>query len=221
MNLGSFPIEGIKKNISRFPDLISAVFLGIYAVFIVGPLGFLRAPLLFERFCCYGKVFVKLGLLTKAVKVAIDWRLGLFDGAISQSEEVIEQIENDYLAKPDSCGSKKVLLDLYAILARAHMHLGHIDDSMSTILRTNKKLGVRRLPGLANIDVKTAHLLRAALAAGRLLDGNGLATMFVKPGEEENRPASFTRDQGSEFNNKPNHPTNSKSGATIIPFPGL
>ncbi|MCX6123188.1 MAG: hypothetical protein NTV34_00315, partial [Proteobacteria bacterium] len=77
-----------------------------------------------------------------------------------------------------------VLEDFYTLLVRAYLHGGHIYDAMMVILRAKKQLGMDRLPALARLDAKTAHLVRAGLAAGKLLDGGGLATLFVKSNSE-------------------------------------
>jgi hypothetical protein len=57
---------------------------------------------------------------------------------------------------------------------------------MLVVLRAKKHLDCERLPEMARLDAKTAHLVRAGLAAGRLLEGGGLATLYVK--SHENPP---------------------------------
>ena len=84
--------------------------------------------------------------------------------------------------------TKLVTMVLYTVLARAYLHAGHIDDAMLVVIRAKKSMGIDRLGGLAELDAKTAHLVRAGLAAGRLLDGGGLATMFVKSNQQETPP---------------------------------
>ena len=158
--------------------------------------------------------------MAKAVRVAIDWRLGHFDIAIAQAEEVIALVEQYYNKNPQSQVRRRVLGDLYTILTRAYMHAGHIDEAMQVVLRAKKCMGVDRLVGLADLDAKTAHLVRAGLAAGRLLDGGGLATMFVKSGPQPSSGASSSSyaDAANQNSSDPkNHPNG--IGAKIIPFP--
>ena len=76
--------------------------------------------------------------------------------------------------------SEMVLRDLYTLLARMYLYSGHIDGALLLIVRVRKVLGIDRLPALPELDVKTAHLVRASIAAGKLLDGNSLATLVVK-----------------------------------------
>jgi hypothetical protein len=160
-------------------DFLGAVLLAVYAL-IIGPLGVLRGPIVFERIVWYLWVLLPQGLLTRSIRTAIDWRLGNFDSTIAQLEGIVGASEDYFKDKPGSRARKRVLEDMYTVLVRAYLHAGHIDDAMLVIIRAKKCLGVERLGGLAEIDAKTAHLVRAGLAAGRLLDGGGLATMFVK-----------------------------------------
>lgn len=194
-------------------DCIGAVLLLVYGLFI-GPLGFLRGPLVIERFFWYLGVFVPMRVLARAIRVGIDWRLGHFEVAIVQAESLISAVEEYYRLRPKAAMRKRVLMDLYALLARAYMHTGRIDEAMQVVIRARKVLGVDCLIGLGELDAKTAHLVRAGLAAGRLLEGGGLATMFVKtdfkPAPAANGAAAVAGDKNDK---------SSKPGAKIIPFP--
>lgn len=160
-----------------------------------------------------------MGLMAKTVRVAIDWRLGHFDIAIAQAEEVIALVEQYYQKNPQSQVRRRVLGDLYTILTRAYMHTGHIDEAMQVVLRAKKCMGVERLVGLADLDAKTAHLVRAGLAAGRLLDGGGLATMFVKSGPQSASRDSNTYADAANQNRGDSKNLPNSNGAKIIPFP--
>lgn len=164
-------------------DFVGAVLLALYAL-IVGPLGVLRGPIVFERMFWYLWVLLPQGLMARSVRTAIDWRLGNFDSAITQLEGLVGSNEEYYKDRPHSRTRRRVLEDLYTVLARAYLHAGHIDDAMLVVIRAKKCMAIERLGGLAELDAKTAHLVRAGLAAGRLLDGGGLATMFVKSNQK-------------------------------------
>lgn len=160
-------------------DVLGSLALILYAL-ILGPLGILRGPIAFERLGLYLWVLAPQGLLTRSIRAAVDWRLGHFDSAIAQIEGLISANEEYYKKRPEARVRRRVLEDFFTLLARAYLHAGHIDDAMLVVIRAKKSLAIERLPGLAELDAKTAHLVRAGLAAGRLLDGGGLATMFVK-----------------------------------------
>jgi hypothetical protein len=204
-------------------DFLGAVILFLYAI-IVGPLGVLRGPIAFERSLWYLWVLLPQGLLTRSIRAAIDWRLGNFDAAIAQLEGIVGANEDYFKDAPQSRSRKRVLEDIYTVLTRAYLHSGHIDDAMLVIIRAKKCLGIERLGGLAEIDAKTAHLVRAGLAAGRLLDGGGLATMFVKTtattDQDQTKQALPPKRQGGSVRDtgQTSPVVNADDGAKIIPF---
>lgn len=169
-------------------DLVGSLSLLLYAL-LIGPLGILlKGPLVLELTFWYLWVLLPQRLVTPAVRALVDWRLGRFDAAIAQFEGIIASCEESMRRAPLSRTRRRVLEDLYTLLVRAYMHAGHVDDAMQVVIRAKKCMGIERLPGLAELDAKTAHLVRAGLAAGRLLDGNGLATLFVKSNQPEPQP---------------------------------
>lgn len=163
-------------------DLIAATLLVIWGL-VLGPLGILRGTLYLGNAFWYVWVLSPQGLLSRFMKAAIDWRLGNFDSAVFQLEFLVTRIENALSRRPKSRPVRIVLEDFYTLLIRSYLHSGHIDDAMLVVLRAKKTLDCDRLPELARLDAKTAHLVRAGLAAGRLLDGGGLATLYVKSAE--------------------------------------
>jgi len=216
-------------------DSFNALILGVYAL-ILGPLGILRGPLLLERTFWYIWVLSPLGLLSRFVRVAINWRLGHFDVAISDVEDVITRLEEEFKAHKKNNSRRRILGDLYTLLTRALLHVGRMDDAMLVILRAKKTINIDRLPGLSQLNSKTAHLIRAGLSAGRLLDGGGLATLFVKAPIAEKpksqkrlaisrKGASKSPDLASDSNDasdasaKKLEEERKKEGAKIIPFP--
>ena len=216
-------------------DATGSLALLLYAL-ILGPLGVLRGPLVLEMAFWYLWVLLPQRLVARSARAAIDWRLGRFDAAIVQVEGILASCEEYMRQAPTSRSRRRVLEDLYTLLARAYMHAGHIDDAMMVIIRAKKTVGAERLPGLAELDAKTAHLVRAGLAAGKLLDGNGLATMFVKsnqtdPKAQGHRPHAI---QGATKSSLPpgregdSHETDAMSSSKrqcasvkgkVIPFP--
>jgi hypothetical protein len=172
-------------------DILGATMLALYGI-ILGPLGVLRGPIVIERALWYCWVLVPQGLMARSIRAAIDWRLGHFDSAIAQLEGLVGSTEDYYRDRPHSRVRRRVLEDFYTALTRAYLHAGHIDDAMLVVIRAKKSMSIDRLPGLAELDAKTAHLVRAGLAAGRLLDGGGLATMFVKSNQPEPQPQPKT-----------------------------
>ncbi len=164
-------------------DLVASTLLVIWGL-ILGPLGLLRGTLYFGNIFWYIWILSPQALLSRFVRAAIDWRLGNFDAAVFQLEFLVTRVEAAFSRHPRSRHIRIVLEDFYTLLVRAYLHGGHIDDAMLVVLRAKKHLDCDRLPEIARLDAKTAHLVRAGLAAGRLLDGTGLAALYVKATEQ-------------------------------------
>jgi hypothetical protein len=206
-------------------DLVAAAILVIWGL-ILGPLGILRGTLYLGNAFWYVWVLSPQGLLSRFMKAAIDWRLGNFDSAVFQLEFLVTRIENAFGHHPKSRPIRIVLEDFYTLLVRAYLHGGHIDDAMLVVLRAKKTLDCDRLPELARLDAKTAHLVRAGLAAGRLLDGGGLATLYVKAADPVQSSPNKTKNsaktptlphrQGATARNEETIGT-----GNIIPFPKI
>jgi hypothetical protein len=64
---------------------------------------------------------------------------------------------------------------------RCHLLGGCLDDAMQTLLRARTALGVERLGAFPEIDFKNAQLVKAGLAAGKLIDGSGLSALLINP----------------------------------------
>lgn len=191
------------------------MFLGLYAI-LIGPLGILRGPLVVERFFLYAWVLIPQRALTRAIRAATDWRVGHFSLAIVQLDSIIVQLHKSYTDKPTQ-SKKRVLLDLYTVLTRAYLHMGNVDKAMQIILHVQKTTGVNRLTGLADLDAKTAHLIRAGIAAGKMLDGGGMATMFIKSDKTPQAPGEVpppNKDPGETKKKKKKEKT-----GQVIPFP--
>jgi hypothetical protein len=204
-------------------DLVAAAILVLWGL-ILGPLGILRGTLYLGNVFWYIWVLSPQGLLSRFMKAAIDWRLGNFDSAVFQLEFLVTRVENAFVHQPKSRPIRIVLEDFYTLLVRAYLHGGHMDDAMLVVLRAKKTLDCDRLPELARLDAKTAHLVRAGLAAGRLLDGGGLATLYVKAADpapvstnkskHAAKTPTITQRQGATARNQ-----EGLRSSNIIPFP--
>jgi len=201
-------------------DLLGAIILALYGI-ILGPLGVLRGPIVLERAIWYLWVLLPQGLMARSIRTALDWRMGHFDSAIAQLEGLVGSSEEYYKDRVTSRMRRRVLEDLYTVLCRAYLHAGHIDDAMLVIIRAKKCMAIDRLPGLAELDAKTAHLVRAGLAAGRLLDGGGLATMFVKSTQTTPSPGVIRKRPQAQPQSSPNVPSSSQSKGEAKAHPKL
>lgn len=212
--------------IVAFTDLVGATLLALWGL-ILGPLGILRGTLYLGNIFWYVWILSPQGLLSRFVRAAIDWRLGNFDAAVFQLEFLVTRLESAFGRHPKSRTIRIVLEDFYTLLVRSYLHGGHIDDAMLVVLRAKKTLDSDRLPELARLDAKTAHLVRAGLAAGRLLDGTGLATLYVKsneppithPDAPRKKPTVSPQPGVSRQGATAQDKTNPTTTSNIIPFP--
>jgi hypothetical protein len=106
--------------------------------------------------------------------------------------------------------SESVLEFLFAWITNVYLQLAQIDDAALTVIRANKSIGVTKLANVGELDVKTAHIVKAGLAAGRLLDENGTATFMVQAGE---------LDQRRKRRNQKKTVLRERVTGKIIPFP--
>ena len=158
------------------------------------------------------RVLLARGMFARFVRVAVEWRLGNFGFAVSQLERVVTTLENSLTVQQPHERSEMVLQDLYTLLARLYLYSGHIDGALLLIVRVRKVLGIDRLPALPELDVNTVHLVRASIAAGKLLDGNSLATLVVKTAVLE--PPNGRAEQASRRRQAAR-----PGDAKVIPFP--
>lgn len=129
---------------------------------------------------------------------------------------ILEKHYKQNLRSLSCCG---VLADFYTLLSRAYMHMGYIDEAMKIIIRSKEILDIDRLGGLKDLDAKTARLVRAGIAAGRLVDGSGLATLFVKANHDKQDNKSTEKKPVKKENEDSNLGSNKDFSSNIIPFP--
>lgn len=236
----------IRRCLAILFDSIGAIIFLAYSL-IVAPLGVLRGA---DRVFTFMRVLLPHGLMTAGLRATLDWKIGNLDRAIAQLEGLIGYLEETDATRMSRLSKRLVLADLYSLMARAYLRSGHVDDAMLVIIRAQNSLDVKRLRGIGELDAKTAHIVRAGIAAGRLLDGGGLATMLVRSTQDagkfplerrkRNRNPNKMR-QGASYRdkNKKKIPRPNKKpvgtdgtgvsadgkkehqGAQVIPFPGI
>ncbi len=236
----------IRRCLAIIFDSIGAVIFLLYSL-LVAPLGILRGA---DRVLTFMRVLLPHGLMTAGLRATLDWKIGNLDRAVAQLEGLIGYLEESDTYSMSRLSKRLVLADLYSLMARAYLRSGHVDDAMLVIIRAHNSLDVKRLRGIGELDAKTAHIVRAGIAAGRLLDGGGLATMLVRSTQEQSKfPADRRgkrhrlRRQGATFRDqkpkkKTSKPLNKRPATTettgaandgkkeqhtaqIIPFPGI
>ena len=204
-------------------DAVEAVLLALCFT-IVAPWSSLRAILNPGMTFRYILVLLPNGLMSAYMRAMVDFKLGRADRAISTLEGVLALQEEQVFAGVISPRKILVMDNLYSRVTRLYLRLGHVDEAALAIIRAHKVTGTSKLPGLKDLDVKTAHIIKAGIAAGRMLNQGGQASILVHPPEESastsrrfvpgpkrtrlTRAAPVTPGDGSLHQGK------------VIPFPG-
>lgn len=199
------------KNI--FYDLIDIIFLLFYCI--------LMAPVfLMYQFWMSIRLFFKLaplvkeGILGTFIRSQIDFIFFAHSNSAEKLDSIVQKLENK-LDQPsfELNESKKALFSyLYGKLALAYLLGGLMDKAAQVVIRAHNHIGSEKLPGIFDLDVKSAHIVKAGIAAGKLLEKGGYATVMVKTSDELesfNKPKTTKR--------KPIKST--KNESNIIPFP--
>ncbi len=203
----------------RILDAIESPFVGIALV--------ICRPSFLVRFVSEGwrlgfriSVLNRVGLLSSYMRAQLDRTLGHEDRCLAAVEGIIAAIEESVeLPLPRSV--KLVLHDLYVELVRLYLYGGQLEDASSAMIRGCKFLGTERLHGLSGFDFKSAQIVKAAVAAGKMLTDGSTATFMVKAGSrDEDSATKTTRKLRSVPKTSSEKAAPSIPGqAKIIPFP--
>lgn len=209
----------------RVLDCIKALVLALYSL-VLGPLMLLKVPMTVGRYLAYAKILLRVGLLSKSMQIAIDWRLGQFAQAAVQLEEVMQRLEKYVARQPGKVNSLcHVMARLYTMLIRSYLHAGMIDQAMCVVLRAKNTLKGEYLHELIGLDARSAQIIRAGLSAGRFLENGGMTTMVIRADQEpqlskERFPGyQDTPSSSSDANKKTVECDENSDTGKLIPFP--
>lgn len=163
-------------------------------------------------------------LLGTAMRVELDMVLKNYERAAAVLNHLVRVIEEDSRSLEERPRYKNMLTQLYSRLFRLYLLSCNIEAATLLLIRAHNHLGIPCLPEYPDYDLRTAHVVKAGLAAGRLLEEGGLATLMVRQGEE---PIVGGTTQ------KPSHPKSQRilkpvklkpakdQPGKVIPFPQL
>jgi AraC-like DNA-binding protein len=207
-------------------ELIESVGL-MMCVVLATPLGFFRRLDKVFRLARYAQYLAPRGLFAPYLRARLDQRMG----NIQQSANILSHIAGlieEWLPAAKGARARnlrRILGDLYSDLVQQYLLAGQLEDAALIVIRANQRLQVERLPSNPRFDVKTAHVVKAGIAAGKILEEGGFATLMVKPGEEPivgSKPkADSGRPRRAFSRSKEEKPGNEDQGGKIIPFPTL
>jgi hypothetical protein len=91
----------------------------------------------------------------------------------------------------EAADTVELMAAVFSHQMRCYLMGGAIEEAMQTLSRARACLGVERLAAFPEIDFKAAQLVKAGLAAGRLIDGSGLSALLINPPEGRDRVGSL------------------------------
>ncbi len=196
-------------------DLIEAAFL-VLLLFIVAPLKMFH-DIRLKRLFSFLVILVPRGLLSAFLRALIDIRLDHFDRAVTVIESTIGTLEERFSDRPRRWHAeyRTVLIAVYTLLIKNLLQSGHMDDAALAMIRAARSLSLDRLPGLGEFDFKAAQILRAGLAAGKLLDQNNSTATVMLHGPIKSGLSDVSKVDAGDKKSK----TILKKSAKIIPFP--
>lgn len=201
-------------------EILESLGLAI-CVILAGPLGFFRR---LDRIAQYGsfvRYLMPRGLFAPYLRSRLDHRMGNLHQSANTLSQVVASLELEMVDGKLNRRSRIILKQMYGELMQTLLLSGHVEDAALIVVRAHQQLGIDRLPNNPSFDVKTAHVVKAGIAAGKLLEEGGLATMMVRPGEEPVVSQGPRRRRDSErFRQefKGSKSTEKKEGK-VIPFP--
>jgi hypothetical protein len=170
-------MQPVKKTFVALWDLAESFAVGIVLV-AVGSLFFIKPSV--------RKTSLLIRYLMPKGMLALYWksRLALCFGndqlatiGFKQILDALEKILDQHPAE-EQTGVVHLLAYLYQELMATYMRLGRLDDATSVVLRSYAHTGVEVLPHFPELNVQSSHIVKAGLAAGRLLDEGGFKDIF-------------------------------------------
>lgn len=215
----------VPKIVNHFPtmilDTIEASLLCISYV-LLAPFSVIKWPgHLVTFYACY-RTLVSQALVSQTLRCRVESKLGRWDRAAAGLEGVITVLEGHAPKEPQNRHFHVTLELLYTLVCEDYLRGGHIDDCAQAMIRANKSLNIDRLPGLPDFDVRSAQIVKAGLAAGRLLGDSGMATLMVTTDGSNPVPLkrSHSKPRKRHFPAKLKQDLSPSTGeAKIIPFP--
>lgn len=191
--------------------------------------GVLAFPFSLLRICWVNSKFAfSLATLLEEKQLAnylqsrLEWLMGDRTTAIALLDHVVSTLEEAWGSDEISIRQHHALSSCFTILTRYYLFMGRIDEAMVVVLRIKKSLDADALHGVGNLDAKTANLVRAGIAAGRLLEDGGITSMLFKSDSEADKNRkSFLKTKSSPLGigSKKDGASKLISRGKVIPFP--
>lgn len=121
----------------------------------------------------------------------------------------------------EQIGELAPIIAVYANLALCYFKMGAVEGACQVIIRAHNKIGIQALPTLLDLDHQASQIVLASLAACRILENGGTATVVVKeaPGSSmpEGSSSGVERSVRSSADSAGQDASSPRSN--VIPFP--
>lgn len=166
----------------------------------------------------YVRFLLPRGFLAALARAKLDAKFGNYERSAIIVNHIATQFEKTSKAKTKDEAFKMAIIDLYTFLLQLYLLGGHIEGATQVVVRARDFLGIAYLPQYPDFDFRTAQIVKAGIAAGRLLEDGGLATLFVKQGETPIVTGATRKNVPTKKPQLAPH-KKSRTNAKIIPFP--
>lgn len=115
------------------------------------------------------------------------------------------------------------VIAVYANLALCYFKMGAVESACQVVVRAHNKIGVQALPTLLDLDHRASQIVLASLAACRILENGGTATVVVKEAPD-GMASQSPRAKSRHHSSKPSRAKTAQRPAdesNVIPFPSL
>ena len=200
-------------------DIIESIGVAV-SILLVKP--FMMVSRMDKWMCTWRRILALLprGLLALVWRAHLEKLLGNSDDVAAILIGVINSLEEEYRGDRDDRCLKDLLSLYYTELVRNFLVAGRLDDAAMMLIRAHGILGGAHLPDLPRLDIRTAHIIKAGVAAARLIEeGGGFATLTV----DRNTTGLLKKDlplAKPEVSEGENAVSNSP-GAKVLPFPHI
>ena len=153
-----------------------------------------------------------LGVLSSFLRARLSQHLGNHQGAALIYDQIIRLFEGGCTPlDPRHKELTEILEILYPELLASYLSLGRFDHASSLVLRAHGYIGCDGIEGYPELCVQSAHIVKAGLAAGRLLEEGGLKNFF-----QTDNPQAYKQAAGPV--RKAEKPPVSKGEGKVLPF---
>ena len=155
----------LQAVVNGLMEVLESIGLG-FCVIMAYPLLFFRRFDRVFRFLSFAKVLIPRKLFSLSVRAMVDIKLENYQQAAAQLNQIVGLLERE-LEEVEAPGVRMVLTSFYNQLVKVHLLGGQMDDATLVVIRASSRLGIEHLPHLPEFDVKTAHVVKAGIVAGR------------------------------------------------------